>query len=74
MYKGKLIIRFDDTNPTKETTEFEDTILEDLKLMEIEGDVVTHTSDHFEKLYEYAVELIKRGKAYADDTIQKQVS
>jgi glutamyl-tRNA synthetase len=73
MYKGKLIVRFDDTNPTKETTEFEDTILEDLQLLEITGDVVTHTSDHFQTLYDHAIELIKRGKAYADDTAQKQV-
>ncbi|KAF8643759.1 hypothetical protein AX16_008778 [Volvariella volvacea WC 439] len=73
MYKGKLIIRFDDTNPTKERTEFEETILEDLKLMDIHGDQVTHTSDHFETLYNYAIQLIKSGKAYADDTEQAKM-
>lgn len=73
MYNGKLIIRFDDTNPTKERAEFEDTILEDLRLLNIRGDVVTHTSDHFEVLYEYAVRMIKAGKAYADDTEQQQM-
>lgn len=49
-------------------TEFEETILEDLRLLGIEGDLVTHTSDHFEKLHELAVQLIRDGKAYADDT------
>ncbi|KAF9566360.1 glutamate-tRNA ligase [Agrocybe pediades] len=73
MYHGKLIIRFDDTNPTKERSEFEETILEDLKLLDIHGDVVTHTSDHFETLYNYAVKMIKEGKAYADDTEQIQM-
>ncbi|KAF7363728.1 putative glutamate--tRNA ligase, cytoplasmic [Mycena sanguinolenta] len=73
MYHGKLIIRFDDTNPSKERTEFEDTILEDLKLMDIVGDVVTHTSDHFQTLYDLALKLIKSGHAYTDDTEQAQM-
>ena len=53
--------------------EFEETILEDLTLLDIRGDIVTHTSDYFDTLYDYAVKLIKSGKAYADDTEQKQV-
>lgn len=53
--------------------EFEDTILEDLALLDIQGDVVTHTSDHFDTLYDYAVKLIKSGNGYADDTEQLQV-
>lgn len=69
-YKGKLIIRFDDTNPTKEKQEFQDAILEDLKLLGIHGDQVTYTSDHFDRLYEEAIKMIKLGKAYCDDTIQ----
>ncbi|EIN07047.1 glutamate-tRNA ligase [Punctularia strigosozonata HHB-11173 SS5] len=73
MYHGKLLIRFDDTNPTKERTEFEETILEDLALMDIKGDTVTHTSDWFDKLYDYAIQMIKTGKAYADDTEQAQM-
>ncbi|KAI0080539.1 glutamate-tRNA ligase [Panus rudis PR-1116 ss-1] len=73
MYKGKLLIRFDDTNPTKERTEFEETILEDLALLDIHGDAVTHTSDYFDKLYDLAVQLIKSGKAYADDTEQTEM-
>jgi len=54
--------------------EFEGSILEDLRLLDIQGDLVTHTSDHFDTLYEYAVKFIKEGKAYADDTEQQQVS
>ncbi|KAJ6525755.1 glutamate-tRNA ligase [Mycena capillaripes] len=73
MYNGKLIIRFDDTNPSKERTEFEETILEDLHLMDVHGDVVTHTSDHFQTLYDLANKLIKSGKAYTDDTEQAQM-
>ncbi|KZS88349.1 glutamate-tRNA ligase [Sistotremastrum niveocremeum HHB9708] len=73
MYHGKLIIRFDDTNPSKETAEFEETILEDLRLMDIVGDQITHTSDHFQRLFDYGVEIIKRGKAYADDTERAQM-
>ncbi|EAU88705.1 glutamate-tRNA ligase [Coprinopsis cinerea okayama7 len=73
MYRGKLIIRFDDTNPSKERTEFQKTILEDLQLLDIHGDKVTHTSDYFDQLYELAVKMIKDGKAYADDTEKEQM-
>jgi len=48
--------------------EFETTITEDLKMMEIVGDMVSHSSDYFDVLAEYAVKLIKSGNAYADDT------
>ncbi|KAG8970859.1 hypothetical protein FRC03_000077 [Tulasnella sp. 419] len=73
MYKGRMLIRFDDTNPSKEKTEFEDTILQDLELLDIRGDAVSHTSDHFDALHRYAVEIIKSGNAYADDTLQLQM-
>ena len=49
-YKGKMIMRFDDTNPAKESSEFEKVILEDLALLNIKPDIFTHTSDHFDKL------------------------
>lgn len=55
-------------------TEFEETIIEDLALLDIKSEVVTHTSDYFDQLYELAVKIIKEGKAYADDTEQMQVS
>ncbi|KAJ3258761.1 hypothetical protein HK103_003355 [Boothiomyces macroporosus] len=67
-YKGKLIIRFDDTNPSKEKDEFENSIKEDLQLLGIKGDVVVHTSDHFDKIYQKALEFIKNGDAYVDNT------
>ncbi|KAN0140810.1 glutamate-tRNA ligase [Lactarius tabidus] len=73
MYNGKMIVRFDDTNPSKEKSEFEETILEDLDLLDIKGDSVTHTSDYFDHIYELVVKMIKTGKAYADDTEQAQM-
>ncbi|WFD24789.1 glutamate--tRNA ligase [Malassezia equina] len=72
-YKGRLIIRFDDTNPSKEKQEFEDAIVEDLALLGIKGDSVSHTSDYFEKLRDMALRLIREDKAYADDTPQEQM-
>lgn len=68
MYKGKLIIRFDDTNPSKEKVEYENSIVEDLELLGIKGSCVTHSSDYFDKMYDLAIQLIKEGKAYVDDT------
>lgn len=67
-YKGKLIIRFDDTNPTKEKVEFQDSIIQDLELLGVKGDVTTYSSDYFDKMYELALQLIKSGDAYCDDT------
>ena len=72
-YKGKLIIRFDDTNPSNEKDEFEQSILEDLAVLKIVGNQVTHTSDYFDMIYDYALQMIKTGKAYVDDTEQSQV-
>lgn len=69
-YHGKLIVRFDDTNPSKEKSEFQDSILEDLQLLGIKGDVLSYTSDHFQLLHDYAVKLIEQGDAYVDDTDQ----
>ncbi|GEQ67173.1 hypothetical protein JCM33374_g836 [Metschnikowia sp. JCM 33374] len=67
-YKGKLIIRFDDTNPSKEKTEFQDAIIEDLALLGIKGDQVTFSSNYFDQMYDFAVQMIKDGNAYCDDT------
>lgn len=72
-YKGTLLLRFDDTNPVKEKQEFQDSIVEDLALMGITPDKTSHTSDYFKELYEYAIQLIKNGDAYADDTEQEQM-
>ena len=65
---GAMICRFDDTNPSKEKAEFEDAIVEDLALMGIEPDKVSHSSDFFQEMYDYCVKIIKDGDAYADDT------
>jgi len=69
-YKGTLLLRFDDTNPLKEKQEFEDSIIEDLALMGVTPDKTTHTSDYFQELYDYCVQMLKDGTAYADDTPQ----
>lgn len=72
-YQGKLIIRFDDTNPSKEKDEYEKSIMEDLEMLGVKGDVLTYTSDHFQTLYDFALRMIKEGKAYADDTPLEQM-
>ena len=64
-YQGHCNLRMDDTNPAKEETEYADAIMEDVKWLGFDwGPVVFHTSDYFETLYGYAVQLIKKGKAY----------
>lgn len=68
MYGGKMILRFDDTNPTNEKLEFVDNIIRDLATLEIKPDRVTFTSDYFDQTKEYMEQLIKLGLAYADDT------
>ena len=69
-YKGTLICRFDDTNPSKEKEEYQDAIVEDLALMGIRPDKTSYSSDYFEEMYQYCVTLLEAGKAYADDTDQ----
>ena len=67
-YGGQCNMRLDDTNPTKEDTEYVDSILEDVRWLGGDwGDRLFYASDYFDKLYAYAVELIKRGKAYVCD-------
>eukprot|EP00004_Rigifila_ramosa_P022258 TRINITY_DN604_c1_g1_i2.p1 TRINITY_DN604_c1_g1~~TRINITY_DN604_c1_g1_i2.p1 ORF type:complete len:805 (+),score=242.55 TRINITY_DN604_c1_g1_i2:308-2722(+) len=68
LYEGKLIVRFDDTNPSKEKDEFVENILKDLRDMGIVPDVITHTSDSFGVIQEYCAQLLREGKAYVDDT------
>lgn len=68
MYDGKLIVRFDDTNPSKEKEEYTEAILEDVKTLGIKPDRITYSSDYFDKMYELAIQMIKEGKAYCDDT------
>lgn len=71
-YNGKLLFRFDDTNPDKENVEFEKIIMEDLKLLGIKWDSgPTYESDYFDYMIEKATELIKNNLAYCDNTIQE---
>jgi len=68
MYKGRLILRFDDTNPAKEKDDFVDNIKEDLAEIGVSFQSVSYTSDYFDVIEKYAVQLIKAGKAFIDDT------
>mmetsp|Transcript_26834 Transcript_26834/g.39710 ORF Transcript_26834/g.39710 Transcript_26834/m.39710 type:complete len:877 (-) Transcript_26834:144-2774(-) len=72
-YRGRLIVRFDDTNPSKEKDEYQTSIIQDLAKLGVNGDLVTFTSDYFDTIKEYAIQLIKEGKAYMDDTPQEQM-
>ncbi len=71
---GELILRFDDTNPTKEETEFVEAIEEDARWLGIEWSKVTFASDYFDLLYEWAKKLVRDGKAYVDDQTPEEVS
>lgn len=68
LYEGKMILRFDDTNPSKEKDEFVENIIADLKSLEVTPDKVTYTSDSFPHLLTLAEKMIKKGFLYADDT------
>ena len=72
-FKGKLIMRFDDTNPAKEKVDFEKVILEDLEMLEIKPDEFTHTSSYFDLMLDLCEKMIKEGKAYVDDTEPEQM-
>lgn len=72
-YNGKVIVRFDDTNPSKESSEFVDNLLIDIKTLGINYEKVTHTSDYFPQLMEMAEKLMREGKAYIDDTPREQM-
>ena len=72
-YGGLFNLRFDDTNPTKEDNEYVEAIIEDLKWLGAEPDAVFYGSDYFQKTYEFAVELIKKGKAYVCDLNNEQM-
>jgi glutamyl/glutaminyl-tRNA synthetase len=73
-YKGKFILRFDDTNPEKEEDEFEGSFEGDLKMLGVGWDKVVHTSDHFAEIEECARKLVRQGDAFMDDTDQQTVS
>jgi len=72
-YRGRLILRFDDTNPSKEKEEYQASIIEDLAKLGVKPDVVTFTSDYFPTIRGYAERLIEAGNAFMDDTPQEQM-
>ena len=73
-YNGLCNLRFDDTNPTKEDVEYVDSIQEDIRWLGFSwGDRRFYASAYFERLYEYAVELIKKGLAYVDDLTAEEI-
>ena len=72
-YGGKCNLRFDDTNPVKEDTEYVDSIKQDINWLGFQWAEERYASDYFEQLYLWAVELIKKGKAYVDDQTQEQI-
>ncbi len=73
-YGGELILRFDDTNPSKEGTEYVEAIQADAAWLGIQWSRVTFASDYFDLLYEWAVRLVKMGLAYVDDQTQEEMS
>ncbi len=72
-YGGKTNLRFDDTNPVKEDTEYVDSIQQDIQWLGFEWAGVHYASDYFDQLYEWAVLLIKKGLAYVDDQTQEEI-
>lgn len=74
-YNGKTNLRFDDTNPTKESTEYVDSIKNDVNWLGFQWEEPAYyASDYFEKLYEYALYLIKKGKAFVCDMSAEEMS
>jgi glutaminyl-tRNA synthetase len=71
---GELYLRFDDTNPAKEETEFVEAIKEDTRWLGIQWARETYASDYFDRLYDWAVRLVKKGLAYVDDQSPEEVS
>ncbi|MFN2146345.1 MAG: glutamate--tRNA ligase family protein, partial [Anaerolineales bacterium] len=73
-YGGTTNLRFDDTNPLKENIEFVESIQQDVQWLGFQWDgEVLYASDYFEQLYEFAVELIKFGRAYVDDQSAEEI-
>src|ERR1039457_6593111 len=72
-FGGKTNLRFDDTNPEKEEQEYVDSIMKDVRWLGFEWDRLCYASDYFDQLYEWAVKLIKDGKAYVDDLTAEEI-
>ncbi len=72
-FGGKTNLRFDDTNPTKEDVEYVDSIREDVRWLGFNWEKELFASDYYDKLYEFAEQLIQMGKAYVDDLSQEEM-
>ena len=73
-YKGKTNLRFDDTNPVTEDTEYVESIKQDVRWLGFDWEEEHYASDNFNQLYAFAVELIKKGLAYVDDLTAEQIA
>lgn len=73
-YTGKTNLRFDDTNPVTEDTEYVDSIKNDIQWLGFQWAEELYTSDYFEQLFGYAVDLIKKGLAYVDDSTSEEIA
>ncbi|MFZ9589743.1 MAG: glutamine--tRNA ligase/YqeY domain fusion protein [Chitinophagaceae bacterium] len=73
-YNGKTNLRFDDTNPVTEDTEYVESIKEDVRWLGFDWEEEHYASDYFNQLYAFAVELIKKGMAYVDDLSAEQIA
>src|SRR5881394_2276802 len=72
-FHGHTNLRFDDTNPSKEDVEYVDSIMEDVQWLGFHWDGLYYASDYFDQLYEWAIKLIKEGKAYVDDLTAEEI-
>jgi glutaminyl-tRNA synthetase len=73
-YGGYTNLRFDDTNPVTEDTEYVESIKNDVRWLGFAWQHELYASDYFDQLYEYAVKLIRKGKAYVDDSTAEQIA
>lgn len=73
-YNGKCNLRFDDTNPVTEDTEYVDSIMNDVRWLGYEWDELHYTSDYFTQLHDFAVDLIRKGLAYVDDSTSEEIA
>src|SRR5438045_8397859 len=72
-FAGLCNLRFDDTNPTKEDVEYVDAIQEDVRWLGFDWSNLYYASDYFEQLYELAVKLIRKGRAYVDSLSEAEI-
>ena len=73
-YGGVCNLRLDDTNPQKEDTEYVEAIKDDIRWLGFEWGKICHASDYFQQLWDFAVQLIREGKAYIDEQTSEQIA